>query len=144
MNLIKIIDILSSTEIFKDQSDSFLNIIAFNARKIDFKKGDLLVGSNEKEIKTIIILDGRTFIQKEQQNIELEQGSIIGLISLINKKPIPQSIIAGSRGVALIIDLALFDKIASQFPDFLISLRKKIKFNINKQAIELEDVFFNK
>ena len=71
MNLNKIIDILISTEIFKDQSDSFLNIIAFNARKIDFKKGDLLVGSNEKEIKAIIILDGRTFIQKEQQNIEL-------------------------------------------------------------------------
>ena len=65
MNINQIIKILKKTESFKVQTDSFLNTLAFTAEKIEYSTGDLIIKSGEKNIKCVVILEGKAFIQKK-------------------------------------------------------------------------------
>ena len=121
-------------------SDHFLYALAFSADTIAFSTGDVLVKSNSSDVKIIIILDGRAFVQKKSNPIELKSGSMIGMLSLINNKSMKDPVIAGSVGECLILNRDLFDKLSREFRDFPTHLVGKIQSQLSNQIEELSEV----
>ena len=141
MNINQIIKILKKTESFRVQTDSFLNTLAFSAEKIEYSTGDLIIKSGEKNIKCVVILEGKAFIQKKMSPIELKAGSVIGLLSLINNTYPKDALIAGTKGLALVINRELFEKLLHEFPDFNQNLKSKLIGDLNEKASRLQTVF---
>ena len=140
MNINQIIKILKKTESFGMQTDSFLNTLAFTSEKIEYSTGDLIIKSGEKSIKCVIILEGKAFIQKKTSPIELKAGSVVGLLSLINNTYPKDALIAGTKGLAMVINRELFDKLLQEFPDFNRNLKTKIISDLNKKVASLNAV----
>lgn len=138
MNIKQIVTVLKKTDFFGKLPDTILNTLSFSAEKIDYSTGDLLLKSGDKEPKCIVILEGRAFIQKKSGPIELKEASVIGLLSLINNTKPKDSIIAGSAGVALIINKSFFDQMANEFPEFTMTIKEEITKNINSQIDKLQ------
>ena len=141
MNINQIIKILKKTESFSLQTDSFLNTLAFTAEKVEYSTGDLIIKSGEKNIKCVVILEGKAFIQKKISPIELKAGSVIGLLSLINNTYPKDALIAGTKGLALVIHRELFEKLLHEFPDFKQNLKSKLIDDLNEQVSGLQTVF---
>ena len=120
------------------QTDSFLNTLAFTSEKIEYSTGDLIVKSGEKSVKCVVILEGKAFIQKKTSPIELKAGSVIGLLSLINNSHPKNALIAGTKGLALVINRELFEKLLHEFPDFTKSLKSKLISDLNKDVVSLQ------
>ena len=140
MNINEIIKILKKTESFGTQTDSFLNTLAFTSEKIEYSTGDLIIKSGEKSIKCVVILEGKAFIQKKTSPIELKVGSVVGLLSLINNTYPKDALIAGTKGLAMVINRELFDKLLQEFPDFNRNLKTKIISDLNKKVASLNAV----
>ena len=140
MNINEIIKILKKTESFGTQTDSFLNTLAFTSEKIEYSTGDLIIKSGEKSIKCVVILEGKAFIQKKTSPIELKAGSVVGLLSLINNTYPKDALIAGTKGLAMVINRELFDKLLQEFPDFNRNLKTKIISDLNKKVVSLNAV----
>mgnify|MGYP001395755865 FL=1 len=140
MNINERIKILKKTESFGTQTDSFLNTLAFTSEKIEYSTGDLIIKSGEKSIKCVVILEGKAFIQKKTSPIELKAGSVIGLLSLINNTYPKDALIAGTKGLAMVINRELFDKLLQEFPDFNRNLKTKIISDLNKKVTSLNAV----
>ncbi len=140
MNINQIIKILKKTESFGMQTDSFLNTLAFTSEKIEYSTGDLIIKSGEKSIKCVVILEGKAFIQKKTSPIELKAGSVVGLLSLINNTYPKDALIAGTKGLAMVINRELFDKLLQEFPDFNRNLKTKIISDLNKKVVSLNAV----
>ena len=140
MNINEIIKILRKTKSFGTQTDSFLNTLAFTSEKIEYSTGDLIIKSGEKSIKCVIILEGKAFIQKKTSPIELKAGSVVGLLSLINNTYPKDALIAGTKGLAMVINRELFDKLLQEFPDFNRNLKTKIISDLNKKVASLNAV----
>ena len=140
MNINEIIKILKKTESFGTQTDSFLNTLAFTSEKIEYSTGDLIIKSGEKIIKCVVILEGKAFIQKKTSPIELKAGSVVGLLSLINNTYPKDALIAGTKGLAMVINRELFDKLLQEFPDFNRNLKTKIISDLNKKVTSLNAV----
>ena len=140
MNINEIIKILKKTESFGTQTDSFLNTLAFTSEKIEYSTGDLIIKSGEKSIKCVVILEGKAFIQKKTSPIELKAGSVVGLLSLINNTYPKDALIAGTKGLAMVINRELFDKLLQEFPDFNRNLKTKIISDLNKKVTSLSAV----
>ena len=140
MNINEIIKILRKTKSFGTQTDSFLNTLAFTSEKIEYSTGDLIIKSGEKSIKCVIILEGKAFIQKKTSPIELKAGSVVGLLSLINNTYPKDALIAGTKGLAMVINRELFDKLRQEFPDFNRNLKTKIISDLNKKVTSLSAV----
>ena len=140
MNINEIIKILKKTESFGMQTDSFLNTLAFTSEKIEYSTGDLIIKSGEKIIKCVVILEGKAFIQKKTSPIELKAGSVVGLLSLINNTYPKDALIAGTKGLAMVINRELFDKLLQEFPDFNRNLKTKIISDLNKKVTSLNAV----
>ena len=138
MNINQIIKILKKTASFGMQTDSFLNTLAFTSEKIEYSTGDLIVKSGEKSVKCVVILEGKAFIQKKTSPIELKAGSVIGLLSLINNSHPKNALIAGTKGLALVINRELFEKLLHEFPDFTKSLKSKLISDLNKDVVSLQ------
>ena len=139
MSIKKTVEILKNTQTFGSFAPNVLNIIAFSGEKINFSTGDLLTTSNEKISQCIIIVQGRVFIQNEDRdNIEITEGSVIGERALLSDTVIKKSIIAGSKGQALLISKSLFDELAIQFPEMLEYFKNKIKNELNNNIEELK------
>lgn len=139
MSIKKTVEILQNTQTFGSFALNVLNIIAFSGEKINFSTGDLLTTSNEKISQCIIIVQGRVFIQNEDcDNIEITEGSVIGERALLSDTVIKKSIIAGSKGQALLISKSLFDELAIQFPEMLEYFKNKIKNELNNNIEELK------
>ena len=138
MNINQIIKILKKTDSFGMQTDSFLNTLAFTSEKIEYSTGDLIVKSGEKSVKCVVILEGKAFIQKKTSPIELKAGSVIGLLSLINNSHPKNALIAGTKGLALVINRELFEKLLQEFPDFTKSLKSKLISDLNKDVVSLQ------
>ena len=136
----EIIKILRKTESFGTQTDSFLNTLAFTSEKIEYSTGDLIIKSGEKSIKCVVILEGKAFIQKKTSPIELKAGSVVGLLSLINNTYPKDALIAGTKGLAMVINRELFDKLRQEFPDFNRNLKTKIISDLNKKVTSLSAV----
>ncbi|MAU57541.1 MAG: Crp/Fnr family transcriptional regulator [Hyphomicrobiales bacterium] len=140
MNINQTIKILKKTESFGMQTDSFLNTLAFTSEKIEYSTGDLIIKSGEKSIKCVVILEGKAFIQKKTSPIELKAGSVVGLLSLINNTYPKDALIAGTKGLAMVINRELFDKLLQEFPDFNRNLKTKIISDLNKKVTSLNAV----
>ena len=140
MDINEIIKILRKTKSFGTQTDSFLNTLAFTSEKIEYSTGDLIIKSGEKSIKCVVILEGKAFIQKKTSPIELKAGSVVGLLSLINNTYPKDALIAGTKGLAMVINRELFDKLLQEFPDFNRNLKTKIISDLNKKVASLNAV----
>ena len=136
----EVIGILENTITFGSQSQALLNVIAFSAQKSEFSTGDLIIKSEEKTSKCIVVLKGRAFIQKRETSIEIGEGDVIGVLALINNKPIKHPIIGGSKGEVLIIDRVLFDKVIIDFPDFINFLKDKIAKDLQNKIGNLSKI----
>jgi signal-transduction protein with cAMP-binding, CBS, and nucleotidyltransferase domain len=133
-------NILEKTHTFGGQSQNLLNILAFSAKKKEFSTGDLIIKSEEKISKCIVMLKGRAFIQKRETSIEIVAGDVIGNLALVNDNAIQYAIIGGSKGEVLIIDRKLFNQLAIDFPEFIIFLKDKIKSDFRKKINKLSKV----
>mgnify|MGYP001486195710 FL=1 len=89
----------------------------------------------------MVILEGKAFIQKKISPIELKAGSVIGLLSLINNTYPKDALIAGTKGLALVINRELFEKLLHEFPDFKQNLKSKLIDDLNEQVSGLQTVF---
>jgi len=136
----EVIGILESTVTFGSQSQALLNVLAFSSQKEEFSTGDLIIKSDEKISKCIVILKGRAFIQKRETSIEITPGDVVGNLALINDKPIKYAIIGGSRGEVLIINRILFDKLVIDFPDFISFLKDKISKDLQNKVNNLSKI----
>ncbi|MAU86676.1 MAG: cyclic nucleotide-binding domain-containing protein [Alphaproteobacteria bacterium] len=137
MKIDEITSILDKTYSFGGQSKALLNVLAFSAQKLEFSTGDLIVKSDDKTAKCLVMLKGRAFIQKKETSIELRAGDIIGNLALINDKPIKYAIIGGSKGEVLIIDRVLFEKLANDFPEFITFLKDKVAKDLHNKVSNL-------
>lgn len=137
MKIDEITSILDKTYNFGGQSKALLNVLAFSAQKLEFSTGDLIVKSDDKTAKCLVMLKGRAFIQKKETSIELRAGDIIGNLALINDKPIKYAIIGGSKGEVLIIDRVLFEKLANDFPEFITFLKDKVAKDLHNKVSNL-------
>ena len=137
MKIDEITSILDKTYNFGGQSKALLNVLAFSAQKLEFSTGDLIVKSDDKTAKCLVMLKGRAFIQKKETSIELRAGDIIGNLALINDKPIKSAIIGGSKGEVLIIDRVLFEKLANDFPEFITFLKDKVAKDLHNKVSNL-------
>ena len=140
MKIDEITSILDRTYNFGGQSKALLNVLAFSAQKLEFSTGDLIIKSDDKTAKCLVMLKGRAFIQKKETSIELRAGDIIGNLALINDKPIKYAIIGGSRGEVLIINRMLFDKLVIDFPDFISFLKDKISKDLQNKVSNLSKI----
>jgi signal-transduction protein with cAMP-binding, CBS, and nucleotidyltransferase domain len=140
MKIDEITSILDKTYNFGGQSKALLNVLAFSAQKLEFSTGDLIVKSDDKTAKCLVMLKGRAFIQKKETSIELRAGDIIGNLALINDKPIKYAIIGGSKGVVLIIDRVLFEKLANDFPEFINFSKDKITKDLHNKVSNLSKI----
>lgn len=137
MKIDEITSILDKTYNFGGQSKALLNVLAFSGQKLEFSTGDLIVKSDDKTAKCLVMLIGRAFIQKKETSIELRAGDIIGNLALINDKPIKYAIIGGSKGEVLIIDRVLFEKLANDFPEFITFLKDKVAKDLHNKVSNL-------
>lgn len=140
MTIDQIISVLKKTKLLGTMSDNFLSTLAFSAEDIPFSTGDVLLKSKDTDVKAIIILDGRAFVQKKSNPIELKSGSMIGMLSLINNETMKDPVIAGSVGECLILNRDLFDKLSREFKDFPTKLVSKIQSQLSNQIEELSEV----
>ena len=140
MNIDQTISVLKKVKLLSGMSDHFLYALAFSADTIAFSTGDVLVKSNSSDVKIIIILDGRAFVQKKSNPIELKSGSMIGMLSLINNESMKDPVIAGSIGECLILNRDLFDKLSKEFKDFPTHLVSHIHSQLTNQIEELSEV----
>jgi len=138
MNIKEIVTVLKKTDAFGKLPDTILHTLSFSAEKINYSTGDLLLKSSDREPKCLVVLEGRAFIQKKSGPIELKVAAVIGLLSLINDTKPKDSIIAGSTGVALIINKVFFDQMTSEFPEFTVGIKDEITTNINSQIDKLQ------
>ncbi len=76
--------------------------------------------------------------KKKTSPIELKAGSVIGLLSLINNSHPKNALIAGTKGLALVINRELFEKLLHEFPDFTKSLKSKLISDLNKDVVSLQ------
>jgi len=139
MNINQIIKILKKTESFGMQTDSLLNTLAFTAEKVEYSTGDLIIKSGEKDVKCVVILEGKAYVQKKMSPVELKAGSVIGLLSLINGSSPKNTLIAGTKGLALAISKELFEKLSHEFPDFNKNLKSKLISDLNNKVISLKE-----
>ena len=137
MKIDEITSILDKTYSFGGQSKALLNVLALSEQKLEFSTGDLIVKSDDKTAKCLVMLKGRAFIQKKETSIELRAGDIIGNLALINDKPIKYAIIGGSKGEVLIIDRVLFEKLANDFPEFITFLKDKVAKDLHNKVSNL-------
>ena len=143
MKIDEITSILDKTYNFGGQSKALLNVLAFSAQKLEFSTGDLIIKSDDKTAKCLVMLKGRAFIQKKETSIEITVGDVIGNLALINDKAIRYAVIGGStKGQVLIIDRPLFNQLVRDFPDFIITLKGKIVDELQKKINNLSEIDF--
>jgi len=140
MNIDQTISILKRIKLLSGMSEHFLYALAFSAETIAFSTGDVLIKSKSSDVKVIIILEGRAFVQKKSNPIELKSGSMIGILSLINNESMKDPVIAGSIGECLILNRDLFDKLSKEFKDFPAHLVSYIHSQLTNQIEELSEV----
>ena len=143
MKIDEITSILDKTNNFGGQSKALLNVLAFSAQKLEFSTGDLIIKSDDKTAKCMVMLKGRAFIQKKETSIEITVGDVIGNLALINDKAIRHAVIGGStKGQVLIIDRPLFNQLVRDFLDFIITLKGTIAAELQKKINNLSEIDF--
>ena len=138
MKIDEVTSILDKTYNFSGQSKALLSVVAFSAQRLEFSTGDLIIKSDDKIAKCLVMLKGRAFIQKKETSIEITAGDVIGSLALINNQAIRYAVIGGStKGQVLIIDRPLFNQLVKDFPDFIIFLKDKMTKDLQNKVNNL-------
>jgi len=120
----KIVEILSKIKVFQGMTKEELKTISKHCKKIDFERGDVLIGADQNPPGFFILITGQLKVllpqrmpgRKEQRasaiNLNvLHPGDCFGEYSLIEKTRTTASVVAEEPGEVLKIAATDFEKI---------------------------------
>ena len=120
----KFVEILSKTKVFQGMTKEELKTISKHCKRINFEKGEVLIGIDQEPPGFFIVVRGRLKVmlpqhvagRKEQRisaiNLNvLHEGDCFGEYSLIEKTRTTASVVAEEPGEALKIPSVDFDRV---------------------------------
>lgn len=125
MSIISTVDLLKRVPLLADVSENDLEALAKHTRKVQFRKGELVLRRGEKPVGLYIVLTGTAQesaagLRDEEREVILDKvssmGAHIGEVSLLSNAPNPTTVVAVTNIHAFLIPKDCFDSVVSESP----------------------------
>ena len=139
MSLTSDVMTLANAPLFREMSEEQLRLIAFGARKREFREGDVVFREGRPAEGASIVAEGRLAVENEAG----ERGmagthALLDELALIGRRPHRFTATAEARGALMIIDRTLFRRMVDEFPDIAERVRVRIERRVELLTREAE------
>ena len=127
--------------IFKECESVPLQVLAFASERQFFPKGSFLVEEGQRVQAAYFILDGTAQILRSGEVIgRAEPGSLLGETAMLGNSPATLSARAENEVRCARIDAQLFQRVASEYPEFGQAVLAALSERLNASVKELDVV----
>ncbi len=136
---------LRQIPIFRDCEPVHLQLLAFASERQQFIIGEALVKQGAKAQSAFLILSGNVNLEINGVNGPepigvAHPGALIGEVAMIGSTQYSLSAIAKEAVATARIDHALFNRVASEYPEFGRTVFQVLAERLNNSMIELDSV----
>lgn len=136
---------LRSIPLFADCEPVHLQVLAFSAQRHDFAAGERLVSQGGKGLAAFLILDGLVELTRDDGDGprrlgDAGPGAFLGEIAMIADRPYSISAVARSPVQAVLIDRALFMRVAEEYPEFGARVFRAIAKRLDGSMADFSDI----
>jgi hypothetical protein len=132
-------DVLKKVPLFKHCSPQLRDVLLMSLKPATFAPGNFLLRENEAKKSILFIVSGDVEIvagENQQTFSTMGAGDYFGYLSLALGESPSGSVRASDYCEALILDKTAYDRISSEYPEFL-QVMKKVSAERSEQASEL-------
>lgn len=127
--------------LFRDCEAVPLQVLAFAAERERFEPGDQLMSEGKRAAAAYFLLQGVVILRQAGKNLgRAEPGALLGEVAMLSGGAASLTAIADDDVVAVRIDRALFQRVASEYPEFAQAVMKSLSERLNTSVRELESV----
>jgi CRP/FNR family transcriptional regulator, cyclic AMP receptor protein len=136
---------LRQIPIFRDCEPVHLQLLAFASERQQFVKGEALIKQGRKAQSAYLILSGDVDLQidtpKGPETVGRGQpGALIGEVAMIGATQYSITAIARESVATARIDQSLFNRVASEYPEFGRTVFRVLAERLHGSMLELDDV----
>lgn len=136
---------LRSIPLFADCDPVHLQVLAFSAQRHDFAAGERLIAQGSKGLAACLILEGQAELQRDdgkgpERIGNAGPGAFIGEIAMIADRPYAISATARTPVQAVLIDRALFMRVAEEYPEFGARVFRAISRRLDGSIADFGDI----
>jgi CRP/FNR family transcriptional regulator, cyclic AMP receptor protein len=118
-----------------------LQVLAFAAERVAFKPGDIFIKEGIKGASAYFILSGTAELKQARQPLGVaEPGSLLGEVAMIGGTGYSLTATATEPVSAVRIDTALFQRVATEYPEFGKAVLDALSDRLGQSVRELDGV----
>ena len=132
---------LKQIPIFRNCEAVPLQVLAFAAERVQFREGDTFIKEGLKGSSAYFILSGRADIKQGRQALGVaEPGALLGEVAMIGGTAYSLTATASEALSAVRIDNALFQRVATEYPEFGRAVLDALSERLARSVKELDGV----
>lgn len=134
-------DSLKQIPLFRNCESVPLQVLAFAAERVAFRSGDTFIKEGLKGASAYFILSGRADLKQGRQTLgQAEPGALLGEMAMIGGTPYSLTATASEALTAVRIDNALFQRVATEYPEFGKAVLDALSDRLSRSVKELDGV----
>jgi CRP-like cAMP-binding protein len=115
--------------------------MAFAAERQSFNSGEVLIKQGQAAKSAFFILNGTVDLQQDRQKVGLaEPGALLGELAMLGSSSYSLTATAAEHVSAVRIDNALFNRVASEYPEFGQAVMEALSEKLGASVRELSGV----
>ena len=127
--------------IFRECESVPLQVLAFASERQRFNRGEAIITEGKRVDAAYFVLDGTANVLQQGEIIgRAEPGSLLGETAMLGNNTASLTAMADSAMVTARIDQALFQRVASEYPEFGQAVLVALSLKLQSSVKDLEDV----
>ena len=130
---------LAASPLFGEFEQEQLRLIAFGARKREFRRGDVVFREGRPAEGATIVIEGQLLVEAEDGTVGTAgPRALLDETALLSRRPHSYTATAETDGSLMVIDRPLFRRMVEEFPDIADRTRTRIARRLTRLATEAE------
>src|SRR5438105_15916193 len=131
--------------LFAECEDTHLQLLAFTSERLAFRQGESIVRAGDAGHAGYLILSGGADVWIEAGKTRktvatIGPGAFVGELAMIAGLAYPANVTAKSEVAAMGVSREVFMRVATEFPDFAIGIRRRLSERLDLSLAELNRV----
>jgi CRP/FNR family transcriptional regulator, cyclic AMP receptor protein len=115
--------------------------MAFAAERQNFSAGETIIKQGQSAKSAYFILNGTADLQQDRHQVgRAEPGALLGELAMLGSSSYSLTAIAAEHVSAVRIDNALFNRVASEYPEFGQAVMEALSEKLGASVRELDGV----
>lgn len=118
-----------------------LQVLAFAAERESFKAGEVLIKQGQPATSAYFLLNGTTVLSQNKQNLgHAEPGALLGEMAMLGGASYAITATASEAVSAVRIDKQLFNRVATEYPEFGQAVLAALSEKLGASVRELDGI----